>query len=383
MNNRCITLSQPPLLLLGCGSLEKFFSELQAMRHKRLYLLTIPVLKERLQAHLEQLAVSGIETEADVRITSEPTFAVFEEILASARLFKADAVVGIGGGSVLDTAKLLAAQLRNNQDTRSVTGIGLLKERRTYLACVPTTSGTGSEVSPNAIFLDETDHEKKAVISPFLVPDAVCIDPELMLELPSAVTAYTGVDAFSHCLEAFVNRFAHPLTDGLALEGMRLIFTHLERACRDGQDKEARTALAIGSLYGGMCLGPVNTAAVHALAYPLGSRYKTAHGLSIALLLPYVLDFNLPAAESRLARIARAIGVTDGGPEKASAQACVSAIRQWLCDLGIPGRLSAIGIKDGALEEMAASAMNVQRLLQNNVRDLSFDDALDIYKKAF
>lgn len=353
------------------------------MGYKRLYLLTVSVLREHLKPCLEKLMTSGVETEVDTRIISEPTFAVFEEILASARLFKADAVIGIGGGSVLDTAKLLAAQLRNRQDTRSVTGIGFLKERRTYLACVPTTSGTGSEVSPNAIFLDEADHEKKAVISPFLVPDAVCIDPELMLELPSAVTAYTGVDAFSHCLEAFVNRFAHPLTDGLALEGMRLIFTHLERACGDGQDKEARTALAIGSLYGGMCLGPVNTAAVHALAYPLGSRYKTAHGLSIALLLPYVLDFNLPAAESRLARIARAIGVTDGGPEKAGAQACVSAIRQWLTGLGIPGRLSAIGIPAGAPEEMAASAMSVQRLLRNNVRGISFDDALDIYKKAF
>jgi len=383
MNTRSIILEQPRSLLFGCGCLEKFFSGFPETGHKRLYILTISALKESLEPFLEKLALSGVETEVDMRITAEPTFAIFEEILTSGRRFRADAVVGIGGGSILDAAKLLAAQLLNSQDARSVTGIGILKERRTYLACVPTTSGTGSEVSPNAIFLDETDHEKKGVISPFLVPDAVCIDPELMLGLPSEVTAYTGIDAFSHCLEAFVNRFAHPLTDGLALEGMRLIFHHLKKAFENGQDKEARTALALGSLYGGMCLGPVNTAAVHALAYPLGSRYKTAHGLSVALLLPYVLDFNVRAAESRFARIAGAIGLSGCGSDQSCAEACVLAIRQWLTALGIPDRLSSTGIPAGDLEEMAASALKVQRLLKNNVREVTFADALEIYRKAY
>jgi len=383
MNTRHITLFQPSKVVFGCGSMERFFDSFPETGYRRLYIVTIPVLKERLEPYLEELALAGITVELDIRITFEPTFAVFEEVLASGRRFGAEAVAGIGGGSVLDTAKVLAALLLKSQDARSVTGIGVLKERKTYLACIPTTAGTGSEVSPNAIFLDETDHEKKGIISPFLVPDAVYIDPELTTGLPPLTTAFTGIDAFSHCLEAFVNRFAHPLTDGLALEGMRLIFHNLKKACDNNCDKEARTALALGSFYGGICLGPVNTAAIHALAYPLGSRYKIAHGLSIALILPQVLDYHVQAAENRFAGIAGAIGLTGYDSQQSGAKTFVSEIRQWLVSLGIPDRLSSVGIPSDDLEEMAASALKVQRLLKNNVREITFADAFEIYKKAY
>jgi len=378
-----ITLRNPPVLAFGFGSLVRFFQDFKATGNKRLFIVTIPVFRQVLEPFLGELKGSGISVCVNDQIPGEPGFAVFEEILESARRYKADSVAGIGGGSVLDTAKLLAAQIRNTQETRSVIGNGLLGERKVYLACLPTTSGTGSEVSPNAIFLDETDNEKKGVISPWLVPDAAYIDPELTISLPPVITAYTGIDAFTHCLEACINRHPHPLTDGIALEGMRLIFQNLKRACENGHDREARAGVALGSVYGGMCLGPVNTAAIHALAYPLGSKFGMAHGLSIALMLPEVMAFNLPAATDRFAAVAKAIGLTGYGSDEAFAAAGIEAISGLVKSVGIPEKLSEVGIPVDALDEMAASALKVQRLLKNNVREVSFEDALSIYEKTY
>src|SRR6185312_1331641 len=185
-----------------------------------------------------------------------------------------------------------------------------VKGRSLPLICLPTTSGTGSEVSPNALLLDENTQSKKAVISPHLVPDAAFIDPALTLTVPAPVTAATGLDALTHCIEAYANRFAHPLVDTWALDGIRHIAAHLATAVREPANLEARTHLALGSLYGGLCLGPVNTAAVHALSYPLGSRHHIAHGHSNAILLPHVLRFNVPAAFGRYAEVALALGVS-------------------------------------------------------------------------
>lgn len=378
-----IVLNTPPRLVFGNDSLLQFYSDYANSGYKRLFLLTIPVLQDVLLSGIENLKALGTEVYIYDRVANEPTFQEVEQILGLARDFRADSVVGIGGGSVLDSAKLVAAQLYNNQLIHEVIGIGNLKERKTYLACLPGTSGTGSEVSPNAIFLDEKDNEKKGVISPFLVPDAAYIDPQLTVGVPPAVTAATGIDAFAHCLEAYVNRFAHPVTDQFALKGMKLIFQNLKKAFDDGNDLEARANVALGSVYGGMCLGPVNTTAVHALAYPLGSKYKIAHGLSNALMLPYVLEFNRPVAAERFAVIARELELEVSGLVDEDSLLVIQEIRKLIDLLQIPRKLSEIGIPAGALEEMADSALKVQRLLKNNVREVSFEDALDIYKKAF
>ncbi|HKJ42219.1 MAG TPA: iron-containing alcohol dehydrogenase, partial [Sunxiuqinia sp.] len=308
-----ILFQQPARFVFGDGSVEQFMSDFSELGLRKLYVMTIPPVIHQLVKLLDEFGQKGIQLKINTEIAGEPTFGDYERVLKEARKFEADSVVGIGGGSVMDVAKLVAAMLKNTQDVREVIGIGLIKERQTYLACLPTTSGTGSEVSPNAIFLDETDGGKKGVISPFLMPDGAYVDPALTIGVPADVTAATGIDALTHCIEAYVNKFAHPMTDVLALEGIRLISAHLATACDDGNNLEARTAVARGSVYGGMCLGPVNTAAVHALAYPLGSEYKIAHGLSNALLLPYVLEYNMPEAAGRLAEVAKAMGVSARG----------------------------------------------------------------------
>ncbi len=209
---------------------------------------------------------------------------------------------------MLDVAKLVAAFIDSDQKAEDCFGTGFIKKKGLWLACLPTTAGTGSEVSPNAILLDERDKLKKGIVSPYLLADAAYVDPKLTMTVPAKVTADTGMDALTHCIEAYTNKFAHPAADIYALQGIKLIAANLLRAVKDGSDVEAREALALGSLYGGLVLGPVNTAAVHALSYPLGGEFHIPHGLSNAILLPSVMKFNRPANLSKYAEVAIACG---------------------------------------------------------------------------
>lgn len=378
-----IVIYQPERLFFGEGSYSRFVHHLNDSGMKRLYVLTIPYLREQLNAAIGKGLNASIQYRINDSLNSEPCISDYDRLTEEARSFQPDGIIGIGGGSVLDLSKILAAMLYNNQKIEDVFGIGLLKERKLFLACLPTTSGTGSEVSPNAILMDEGDGMKKGIISPYLVPDIACIDPLLTSCVPPDVTASTGMDALTHCIEAFANRFAHPLVDLYALEGIRLISENLARAYQDGSDRAARTALSMGSYYGGLCLGPVNTGAVHALSYPLGSRFRVPHGLANALLLPYVLEFNLSAAPERYARVAMALGVKRQKSDELTARAGVSVIRKLMQLCKLPDKLSQIGIPDDAIPEMAVSAVAIQRLMKNNLRKITAEDAITIYQKAF
>jgi len=377
-----ITLLNPKKLVFGENCFEEFIDDFLKLGLKKLYLLSIAELQEQLAAGLNKLENNGITIRLNHTIRREPSFEGFEEILEEARDFKADAIVGIGGGSVLDVAKLVAAQLLNTQPTSAVMGIGNLSERKTYLVCIPTTAGTGSEVSPNSILLDNHGN-KIGVISPYLVPDASYIDPVLTLSVPKHITASTGIDALTHCLEAYANKFSHPVVDLIALEGIKLVSKYLKKTCDNGADLEARTQLALGSMYGGMCLGPVNTAAVHALAYPLGTDFHINHGLSISLLLPAVMEFTLTAAPERYANIAIALGAERKSSDLDTAREGVIILKKLIKDCGLPTTLSELNIPANAVAKMAADAMKVQRLLKNNLREVNLKDAEEIYLAAF
>jgi alcohol dehydrogenase class IV len=316
-------------------------------------------------------------------IATEPAVATVQKALAAARAVDPDGIIGLGGGSAMDTAKLVAALYSGKQTVHEVFGIEKLQSRTLYLACLPTTAGTGSEVSPNAILLDEEENLKKGVVSPHLVPDAAYIDPALTVTLPPAVTAATGVDALTHCIEAYANRFAHPVVDVYALQGIRLINENLLQAVEHGDDVEARTNMALGSFYGGLCLAPVNTAAVHALAYPLGSEFHVAHGVSNAVLLPHVLRFNVSAAPQRHAEIALAMGVEPGASDLETAERGVERIADLSKACGIPQSMGDLGVPEDAIPRMARAAMKVTRLLKNNLRDLTVTDAEAIYRAAY
>lgn len=380
--DRSLFISQPRLLAFGAGSASRCAAELNARNLGRVFVLTAPPTRELVKKALPTDQFSG--TIACYDVPPEPTVTHFREALSAARDAKPDAIIGVGGGSALDIAKLVAAFCQSDQDVAQAFGIDQFRGTRSlYLACLPTTSGTGSEVSPNAILLDEAANLKKGVISPQLMPDAAIVDPELTISLPRAVTASTGLDALTHCIEAYVNKLSHPLVDTWALDGIRLIARSLERACENGSNLEARSAMSLGSLYGGLCLGPVNTGAVHALAYPLGSEFHIAHGVSNALLLPHVLRFNLPAAPAKYAQAAIAMGVSREGSSEAIAMRGIEQIERLIATCGVPPRLRDLNIPRDAIPRMADAALTITRLLDRNVRAVTRADAIDIYEKAY
>ena len=372
----------PGQLVFGNDTFPGLAEELIRRRPARVLICSISPLSGITDELKGRLSDAGISVETDTSIVAEPSFSDFHALMDRVRDFDPEAVVGIGGGSVLDVAKLVAALLGNSQRLEEYVGIGLLKQRSRLLVCVPTTSGTGSEVSPNAILVDDADGQKKGIISPFLVPDIVYVDPMLTHSVPPAITAATGIDALTHCLEAYTNKFALPFIDNFALEGMRRISAHIIDAVMDGTNVIAREEVSLGSLYGGFCLGPVNTAGVHALSYPLGSLYHLSHGLSNALLLPWVMEYNIPASPKRHADVAVALGCTPGRDDMETAMAGVEHIRSINSACGIPSRLSDVGVKVDSLPGMARDAMKVQRLLKNNPREITEADALNIFKQA-
>ncbi len=373
----------PGKLVFGNGTLMNLPEQIVNTGSKKAFIITIEPLLEGLQAFLSQLTSSGISYSINTGITQEPYYSDFEKLLTEAEATNPDIVIGIGGGSVLDVAKLVAALTGNRQPLVEIAGIGLLKSRAKKLVCIPATSGTGSEVSPNAILIDDADDQKKGFISPYLVPDIVYVDPLLTISVPPAVTAATGLDALTHCLEAYTNKFAQPFIDMHAFEGMRLIAENLVEAVKNGHNKEARSKVAMGSLLGGFCLGPVNTAGVHALSYPLGSMFHLAHGLSNALLLPYVMEFNMESAPARYADVAVALGCQRESNDIDTAKKGIEKIRQLIEDCGIPARLSELSIPRETLPEMAKDALKIQRLLKNNPREIKEEDAIYIYNEAY
>jgi alcohol dehydrogenase class IV len=380
---RQLTITQPRKVLFGENTMLQLPDELKNMGIKNLLCIIASPLRNIASGLLPALEANDISVIMIDPVQKEPTINDVEQILASINHLPIDAVAGIGGGSVMDVAKVVAAKLNNSQPITEMLGIGNLNGRSTFLACVPSTSGTGSESSPNAILLDETDTMKKGIISPFLVPDLVIVDPALTVGMPPSVTAETGIDALCHCIEAYTNKFAHPLIDLYALEGVRLIAGSLLKAYHDGADMQARTDLSIGSYYGGLCLGPVNTSAVHALSYPLGGEYHIPHGLANAILLPAVFEFNAPADVKKHAQIAAALGVDSSLPETAMIGKAVEKLTELLVACKVPTKLSALGVDKSNIDALAAKAMGVQRLLKNNPRELTLEDAKSIYHKLF
>ncbi|MFV0605236.1 MAG: iron-containing alcohol dehydrogenase [Niabella sp.] len=373
----------PGKLIFGSGSFQQLGEEVKALQPSGVFILTIKPLQAAIQNFINQLEIAGVQVQTDTSIINEPFFSDFEKLMQKVQPFDPDIVIGIGGGSVLDIAKLVAAQLGNQQSLRNYVGINLLTGRKKKLICVPATSGTGSEASPNAILVDDEDNQKKGIISPYLVPDIICSDPLLTVSVPPAITAATGIDALTHCMEAYTNKFSQPFIDMMAFEGMQLIASNIITAVTHGNNIEAREKVAMGSLLGGFCLGPVNTAGVHALSYPLGSMFHLPHGLSNALLLPFVMEYNIPAATKKYADVAIALGCERSGTNEVTALDGVSKIKAIIKACGIPATLREVNVPREAIPQMAVDALKIQRLLKNNPREITEQDAINIYNAAY
>ncbi|MEY4750191.1 MAG: alcohol dehydrogenase [Pseudomonadota bacterium] len=312
-------------------------------------------------------------------VVPEPDVPNLEQALALARQAQPDLVIGFGGGSAMDLAKLVAVLTLGQQTVHEVVGPDKVLGPRIPLVQVPTTAGTGSEMGMRALVSDPATRNKLAVQSRLMLADLAVIDPDLTMSVPRAATAAAGIDAMTHCVEAYTNRKAHPAIDLYALEGIRLVGQHLPAAVRDGNDAQARAGLALAALYGGICLGPVNTTAGHAVAYPLGTRHHIAHGLSCAVIFPHTLAFNAPVVEKRTRSVLQAMGL----PDDLRHEAIVEHATAWCAAQGAEMRMSRLGIPEDDLDIMAGDAHAIRRLLDNNPREISRADIRAIYQAAY
>lgn len=366
-----ITLHQPRRLIVGAGTISNVGSLVADA--KAILVIATPITA----GFVDRLTLGG-KIEVFDAIPGEPDVATLEAALAAARRIKPQAVIGLGGGSVLDVAKLVAVLWDSEQTLADVAGPNRVAGRNTQLIQIATTAGTGSEAGIRSLITDPIKGAKIAVESPHMIADIAVLDPELTFTVPPQVTAATGVDAMAHCVEAFTNKRSHPMIDGFARMGFRLVGKYLARAVRDGSDTQAREGMMLASYYGGVCLGPVNTAAGHAIAYPLGTRLGLPHGLANAIVFPHVLAFNQPVMRDKTAEVAEALGFAATGPEEILENAC-----RFCTDLDIEMQLSKHGASEEALSQYAAEAHANRRLMDNNPADMSVEDVLAVYRAAY
>lgn len=371
----------------GAGALETLGGLVVSEFGKVVLLVTDPgMMKTGIVARAtEILKASHVEVTLFAEVEADPPEAVVEAATRRARQAGVDCVIGLGGGSSLDVAKLVALLAGSNEDLRDCYGVGKAKGPRLPLILVPTTAGTGSEVTPISI-VTTGSAEKMGVVSPVLLPDVALLDPELTYGLPSPVTAATGLDAMVHAIEAFASANANnnPVSRGLAIQALQLMGSSLRTAVSDGNNIRARADMLLGSMLAGQAFANSPVAAVHALAYPLGGHFHIPHGLSNALVLPHVLRFNTVTAHEVYVDLAPhafpALGALQG---HARVAAFCDALAQLSVDCGLPQRLRDLGITEEWLPKLAKDAMNQTRLLVNNPRLLTEDDALAIYRAAY
>ncbi|WP_126224443.1 iron-containing alcohol dehydrogenase [Burkholderia ambifaria] len=371
----------------GAGSLDTLADKLSLLDTpvERIALITQPAMEELGIADrvIESLNAKDVDVRIIRGVEPEPTIGnvetVYQEQIAP---FAPQAILSIGGGSVLDAAKLFAVRLTNDEPLRNWLGIDLIKHPGVPMILVPTTAGTGSEVTPNAIVTLPDEALKVGIVSRHLLPQIVILDAELTLGLPKPITAATGMDAFVHALESYISTKANPISDMYAMESMRLIGANIVEAYENGRSLKAREAMMLGSMYGGLALTAAGTAAVHALAYPLGGMFNVTHGVANAMLLPHVMAFNVDAIEGRLSNVARALDLaskTDADP--VAARKLIDKMEEWTAAVDIPQDLRKFGVSEEHLDALAVAASKVKRLLGNNPKTLTLDDMKSIYSR--
>tara|TARA_R110000823_G_scaffold139607_2_gene269454 strand:- start:4677 stop:5843 length:1167 start_codon:yes stop_codon:yes gene_type:complete len=373
-------------ILSGGGSALNLAEECSALGMSRPLLVTDPGLMAigLVQPVLAALESAGLAPVVFDAVREDPPEDTVLAAAALARKQEVDGVLAVGGGSSMDVAKVVAVLLRTEQPLQALYGVGNVQGGRAPLILVPTTAGTGSEVTPVAVITTGAT-TKAGVSSPVLLPDVAVLDPDLTLGLPPAVTAMTGVDAMVHAIEAYTSRHKkNPLSDMLAVKALTLLARNIRTAVHEGDNREARAAMLLGACLAGQAFANAPVAAVHALAYPLGGHYHIPHGLSNSLVLPSVLEFNASHAAALYAELAEVVtGKLQSGSDEAKTAALIDALRVLVAEVALPATLSEAKVNVADLEMLAEDAMLQERLLVNNPRDVSYEDALGIYRAAF
>ncbi len=317
-------------------------------------------------------------------VKANPTIHNVQSAYAVFKDFAPDVIIAIGGGSVMDTAKAVGIIATNPDfyDVKSLEGVADTKHKSFPLIAFATTAGTAAEVTINYVITDEEAGRKLVCVDPNDIPMIAFNDADMMKSMPKGLTAATGMDALTHAIEGYITRGAQPLSDLLCWNSIKFIAENLENAVKDGNDANAREGMALGSYVAGMAFSNVGLGIVHSMAHPLGARFDIAHGVANALLLPYVMEFNIASRKAKYADIARAMGVcVKGMDEDSAAQAAIDAVVKLSKAIGIPQHLSEIGIKESDLEMLASDAI-IDPCTGGNPADVTKEDILAIYKKA-
>lgn len=374
------TFHTTPEIIFEAGS-TKTLGERAGSRMRRPILLTDKGLIDAglVEPALESLDAGGLSVLLFDDVAADPPAAKVKQAINAARAHGADGVIGFGGGSSMDTAKVVAVLLHSKRALEEIYGTDMVTEERAPLILCPTTSGTGSEVTPISVITKEDD-SKIGIIDNALYPDMAVLDPALTHGLPRGATAATGIDAMVHAIEAYTNiHKKNPVSDALAREALRLLSANIITACETPQDEKARASMMLGSMLAGQAFANSPVAAIHAMAYPLGGIFHVPHGLSNALMLEPVLRFNAPNAAHHYAELADIVAPGAAGSDAAKCDAFIKRIVEIVEATGVERRLNDVGVSHNDLPRMAEYALKSQRLLQNNPRPVSYEDALAMY----
>jgi alcohol dehydrogenase class IV len=370
-------------LITGRDALSRLPEEVSQLEVKNPLIVTDKILVQAgVVQQVEDLLLMKAGIFSDVN--PEPEVEIVEQCVQFIRDGSHDGIIAVGGGSAIDIAKAASVMATNEGSIKQYFGIDLVQKPGLPLIAIPTTAGTGSEVTNISILSDTKEQVKKGIVSPYLLPDVAIVSPFMTLTCPPSVTAASGVDALVHAVEAYISKFASPVTDALAIGAMKLIATHLPKAYAAPDNIESREAMITASLMAGLAFGNAGVGAVHALAYPLGGRYHMAHGVSNSLLLPYVMQWNKTACLERFRDIAIALGEkVDHLNNDQAAEAAIEAMTRLCRYVEIPTSLREFDIPEHALAEMAEEAAKQTRLLRNNPRTLRVKDMEEIYRAAY
>lgn len=370
----------------GCGAIGFLGETIKSYGAQRCLVVADPalVLNGTVSKVRENFDGCGVRAEFYSGVEPEPYLDNADKAAELGKDIQAQLVVGLGGGSAMDTAKAAAILITNGGKAQDYVGLNLVPAPGTPTIMVPSTAGTGAEVTFTAVFTNRETKAKGGINSLHLYPNQAILDPEITLGLPPDVTAYTGIDALTHAIESFTSKSSHVFTEALSLTAIRLISANLRRAVFHGDDIQARENMLLGSVLGGLGLALSGVGAAHALAYPLGGLYRIPHGLANAMLICHVMAFNLPAAEKAMAMIAKSMGEpVECMPSRNAAQAAVDAVKRLCEDIGIPSRLSDIGVPRNDIPTLVEAALKVSRPVENNPRFLGVKEATMIYENAF
>jgi alcohol dehydrogenase len=380
------TVTQPTRIHFGAGSVKELGTLVQSFHGSKVLLVVDPGL---VQAGLLNRLTEPL-TQAELAVTvydgvdPEPGLKLADQAYALALEAGCDCVVGAGGGSAMDVAKAVSILLGNGGKAVDYLGLGLIPKLGVPKIMVPTSAGTGAEVTFTAVFINEETGSKAGMNGDPLYPDAALLDPELTLSLPSHVTAYTGIDALTHAIESYTSIQAHAISEMYAIEAVKLIAQHLPAAYAHGENLEARSGMLMASLLAGKALATAGVGLVHAMAYPLGGMFGIPHGLANAVLLPYVIEYNLIGNLKKYAHLAEILGRPNRQLSlRDSAVFCVDLLHELNADLGIPASLDELHIPMEKIPEMAKIALTVSRPVANNPRKPSLAEVASIYEQAF